>query len=140
MKEDKITPEEPQAETKKKSRFRLFTSDDEELNDDNLDLNLRTIFGGDFMTGRWFRKNIFFIFIVICMLIFYISLRYTYDKETLRTKDLEDTLLDRRYKLLTISSQLKEHLRPSVIEDNLADTTLHVPTTPPYVLPIEPTE
>lgn len=130
------TPDK-QADKKYSRRYMDFGDEEDELDDERVELNLRTFFGGDIFTDKWFQRHILFIILCVGLLILYVSERYACQKETLRTVQLEDTLLDRRYKLLTISSQLKEQLRPSVIEDNLTDTTLHTPTTPPYKLPVE---
>lgn len=53
---------------------------------------------------------------------------------------LTDTLLDRRYKALTRSSQLKEKTRRSYIEDALTDTTLQTPNTPSFNLKVDDEE
>jgi len=46
-------------------------------------------------------------------------------------------LLDRRYKALTRSSQLKERTRRSYIEQNLPDSALQTAKTPSFNLPVE---
>ena len=67
---------------------------------------------------------------VVARVIVYVSNRYSCQQEMIQTKMLTDTLLDRRYKALTRSSQLKEKMRRSVIENSLADTTLQTANTP----------
>ena len=57
-------------------------------------------------------------------------------QEMIRTKMLTDTLLDRRYKALTRSSQLKERMRRSNIEEALTDTTLQTANTPSFNLKV----
>ena len=99
-------------------------------------MSLRTVLGGDILASGWFRRQFWFIVLVVVMCIFYISNRYACQKEMIESTKLEDTLLDRRYKALTISSQLKELTRPSVVEEHLSDTALKVSTDPIYSLPV----
>lgn len=137
MKKDKLENPEVEEQEKKPFGYVDFGSDDDDDDDDRVDVNWRTILGGDILTRTWFKRNVLYILLCVVLLVFYISERYACQKETLRTVQLQDTLLDRQYKLLTISSKLKEQLRPSVIEENLADTALHTPTSPVFVLPVE---
>ena len=74
---------------------------------------------------------------LVGMAIVYVSNRYSCQQEMLETKVLSDTLLDRRYKALTRSSQLKERTRRSRIEESLVDTTLRTSITPSYNLRVE---
>lgn len=90
--------------------------------------------------GRWFRRQLRFIVMVVGMLIIYVSNRYSCQQEMIQTKMLTDTLLDRRYKALTRSSQLKEKTRRSYIEDALTDTTLQTPNTPSFNLKVDDEE
>ena len=90
--------------------------------------------------GRWFRRQFWFIVMVVGMLIVYVSNRYSCQQEMIQTKMLTDTLLDRRYKALTRSSQLKEKTRRSYIEDALTDTTLQTPNTPSFNLKVDDEE
>ena len=87
--------------------------------------------------GRWFRKQFWFIIMVVAMIIVYVSNRYSCQQEMIQTKLLTDTLLDRRYKALTRSSQLKEKTRRSYIEDALVDTTLQTSNTPSFNLKVD---
>ena len=77
------------------------------------------------------------IFEVIIMLIVYVSNRYSCQQEQILTKVLNDTLTDRRYKALTRSSQLKERMRRSYIEESLVDTTLQTAVTPSFYLQVD---
>lgn len=100
-------------------------------------ISLASILGGDVLAGPWFRKQIFYIIMCMGMVIVYISNRYTCQQKMIEQKMLTDTLLDRRYKALTRSAQLKERMRRSYIEESLEDTTLQTANTPSYNLKVE---
>lgn len=100
-------------------------------------ITLASILGGDILGGKWFRKQFWYIVMVVAMVIVYVSNRYSCQQEMIQTKMLTDTLLDRRYKALTRSSQLKEKMRRSVIENSLADTTLQTANTPLFRVQVD---
>ena len=102
-----------------------------------MNISLRTILGGDLLAGKWFRRQIWLIVLIAFYIIIYVSNRYACQQEMIESTRLADTLLDRRYKALTSSSQLKEMTRRSKVEENLEDSTLHTPTEPLYNLKIE---
>ncbi len=116
---------------------RLTADDQEEVERPHTSFSLRIIVGGDLLTKGWFRKNFWFIVMVVLMMIVYVSGRYSCQQEMITTKALTDTLLDRRYKALTRMSQLKERTRRSVIEESLADTALQTSVTPSYNLKVD---
>ena len=145
-----IPPEDEETETYASTRdrdvadaehalraLRDLTSDNDEQMPHNGKIKLSAILGGDMLGGQWFRKQFWFIVTLTAMLIVYISNRYYCQQEMLETKALSDTLLDRRYKALTRSSQLKEKTRRSYIEESLVDTTLQTANTPSFNLKIE---
>lgn len=98
---------------------------------------LSSILGGDILGGHWFRKQFWYIVMVVAMLIVYVSNRYSCQQQMIQTKLLTDTLLDSRYKALTRSSELKEKTRRSNIEESLADTTIQTSNTPSFNLTVE---
>lgn len=100
-------------------------------------ITLASILGGDILGGKWFRRQFWYIVMVVAMVIVYVSNRYSCQQEMIQTKMLTDTLLDRRYKALTRSSQLKEKMRRSVIESSLADTTLQTANSPLFKVHID---
>ena len=77
---------------------------------------------------------------VLLMLFVYVNNRYTCQQKLNEQSMLNDTLLDRRYKALTRSSQLKECMRRGYIEKVLTDTTLQTSNTPSYNLKVEEDE
>ncbi len=100
-------------------------------------VSLASILGGDILAGPWFRKQILYIVMCLAMGMVYISNRYTCQHKMIEQRNLNDTLLDMRYKALTRSAQLKERMRRSYIEESLQDTTLQTANTPSYNLKVE---
>lgn len=124
--------DEERKEKKAREAIKRLTSDDDEA----IELNLRTFFGGDFLFGPWFKKYFWYFVMVVAMLIIYVSNRYYCQQEIILSTRLNDTLQDRRYKALTLSSEIKSLTRRSVVEKNLNDTTLKTSTTPIYTLSV----
>lgn len=115
-----------------------FTDDDDEdTSSSTHKMTLASILGGDILAGAWFRKQFFYIVMVIGMIIVYISNRYNCQQQLIEQKSLNDTLLDRRFKALTRSSQLKERMRRGYIEEVLTDTTLQTSNTPSFNLKVD---
>ena len=56
-------------------------------------------------------------------------------REEIRREDLADSLVDRKFKYLTISSELTEFSMRSNVEDNVSDTTLRTSVESSYYLP-----
>ena len=117
--------------------MRELTSEDDSTRGN---FTLATILGGDLLGGRWFRRQFWYMVMVVGMIILYVSNRYSCQQEMIEMKNLSDTLLDRRYKALTRSSQLKERTRRSNIEESLLDTTLQTANTPSFNLVIDDEE
>lgn len=114
-----------------------ITSEEDEEQEAHTPLTLASVLGGDILGGRWFRKQFWYMLMLTGMIVVYVANRYACQQEMIQTKVLSDTLLDRRYKALTRSSQLKERTRRSYIEQNLPDSTLQTAKTPPFNLPVE---
>lgn len=113
-----------------------ITSEDEE-EDAFTPMTLASILGGDILGGKWFRKQFWYMLMLTGMILVYVANRYACQQEMIQTKVLSDTLLDRRYKSLTRSSQLKERTRRSYIEQNLSDSTLKTAKTPLFNLNVQ---
>lgn len=126
--------EEERDRKARKAFLRLTGSEDGE---EHVSMSLRSILGGDILAGRWFRRQILYILFLSLLAIVYVSNRYACQQEMIRGQHLADTLLDRRYKTLTLSSQLKEMTRRSNVEESLRDTSLQTSNAPLYRLRIE---
>ncbi len=119
-------------EEKAREALEILKSLDED--EERVKVSLRTILGGDILTSGWLRKQFWFIGLITFFTIIYISNRYAYQQEMIETKKLSDTLLDRRFKSLTRSSQLLEKTLRSRVEEDLLDSTLQTAKSPSYVL------
>lgn len=132
------TDDTPRSEEQKVMQaLRTITQDDNEDADEDMRLSLSSILGGDILGGRWFRRNVVYILMVIVMIIVYVSNRYACQREMIESKVLNDTLLDRRYKALTRSSQLKEKTRRSNIEEAVPDSAIRTANTPSFNLRLD---
>lgn len=117
--------------------LRDLTSEEDEPSSSHKPLTLGALLGGDILGGGWFRRQFGYIVMLVFMAMVYVSSRYAYQQRMLDNRMLTDTLLDRRYKALTRSSELKEKTRRSFIEESLADTTIQTAKTPSYHLKVE---
>lgn len=133
-KEEKKRKKEDKKERARRA-FRHFADED-----DDFDISLRSLLGGDIFGSKRFRRQIGY-FILLCVLaIIYISNRYAYQREEIRREDLSKQLNDRKFKALTISSELTEYSMRSSVEENLSDTTLRTSTKSSYYLPVDSVE
>ena len=130
---------EEEADKKALRALRNLTSEDDnpEGDDEHFKLTLSSILDGDILGGRWFKRQFWYIVMLVAMTIVYVSNRYSCQQEMIQSKLLNDTLLDCRYKALTRSSELKERTRRSYIEKSLTDTTLQTSNTPSFDLPVD---
>jgi len=98
---------------------------------------LRKILGGDFLTTNMLRRQIGVILLALAFTIIYISNRYSCQKSLIEIDRLNVELQDAKYKALSTSSELTERCRESNVLNalrNSTDTTLHVPSQPPYIV------
>lgn len=130
------TPPAPENDNKPQEKGNLLqqlTGSDEE---EGLGPLVRNAVGGDFLAGKWFRRQIGFILLLVVLALLYTTCRYACQKEITARQQLADTLLDRKYKVLTISSEFTERTRGSKIEEQLTDSTLHSPVKPLFTLSV----
>ena len=120
---------EEEVKVKKQDKEKLFN----ELTGSD-DVSLAAILAGDILAGSWFRQNFLYILFVTVLAVAYVSNRYFCQQEQIETKQLNEQLMDIRYKLLTTSSELRKNSRASIIEQHLKDTTLRAGTTPNFKL------
>lgn len=83
------------------------------------------------------RHNWKFLILLIAFIVVYVNLGYQIRDAIVENDRLNQEVLDRRYKALTQSSELRERTLRSRIEQQLADTTLRTTTERPYQLPVE---
>lgn len=129
---------EDQAEEEQKSaiqQLKDFVNEDEE-HAFRFNFNFKALVGGDGLS-RVLARNWFFILVVVFFTCCYVTTRYMMQGAMLEHDALTDTLIDRRYKALTLSSELLEHTLSSQIESSLADSTIHVPSEQAFSLKTE---
>lgn len=97
---------------------------------------LKMILRGEFLGSPAFRKELPLIGLIVVCSIIYISNRYACDAQVIEVTRLQDTLKDRRFKTLTVMSQLKNMMRPSHIEEHVKDTALQRSVEPVYSLKV----
>ncbi len=140
---DAAAPDAPKdsALGKEKKARRKDARDFDDFDEDTMpEFNLRSILGADFLGTRTLRNNFLYLLIVVFMLIVYVSNRYAYQRAVLRGETLAGELDDRRFKALTVSSELTEYTMRSRVEANLPDTTLRTAERPAFYLPVNPDE
>ena len=98
---------------------------------------LYKILGGDILTARLIRSQIWLIMLVVFFVIVYISNRYSVQQQLLEIDVLNKELKDAKYKALSSSSELTERCRESrgleMLRHN-KDSILKMPSQPPYII------
>lgn len=98
---------------------------------------LRKILGGDILSARLLRNNIWLILVIVGFTIIYISNRYSVQKYLIEIDKLNTELEDAKYRALSSSSQLTEKSRESHILEllkNRKDSVLKMSDRPPYII------
>lgn len=97
----------------------------------------KDIIGGDILATEFFRRQIKLIVLIMVLIVFYISNRYSVQQQLIRIKELRKTLTDIKYDNLARSSELMERSRQSHIEEYIAtrESDLQTATAPPYLIP-----
>ena len=146
----KKTKEEPQdtptdEKSEEKAEFHTFKEvlneqarEDEEPMSNNF--TLRKILGGDILSAKMMRSQIWLIIIIVLFVIVYISNRYSVQKNLLEIDNLNKELQDVKYKALSSSSQLTEKSRESHVLELLKqnnDSTLKMPEQPPFIIEVK---
>lgn len=102
-------------------------------------LNLRTILGGDILTAKMVRHQIWLFVLIVVFAIVYVAFRYQCQQDMIAIDKLEDELKDAKFKALSSSSTLTERCRESHVLDVLRqnqDSVLHIADQPPYIINI----
>lgn len=139
----------------KKTATALETADDEEgapslrtiirqqAIEDELPLTknvtLGKILGGEMLNTQFLRQQIWVIVLITLFIIVYISNRYKCQQNLIKIDNLQSELEDAKYRALSSSSDLTQQTRESKVLERLhndKDSTLHIPTQPPYIITI----
>lgn len=105
--------------------------------------SLRKILGGDILTARFIRSQIWVIVLLVFFLVIYISNRYSIQQDMIQIDDLQNQLQDKKYKALSGSSQITERSRESNVLkmlQNNKDSILRHATQPPYIINVPDNE
>ena len=136
--EEEKRKQEEEAEVRKiKVAIEEQAREDEQPQSSNF--TLRKILGGDILSARFFRNNIWLIITIVIFTIIYISNRYSVQKYLIEVDKLQNELEDAKYRALSSSSQLTEKTRESHILEILKtrkDSVLKMSDRPPYIIDI----
>lgn len=125
-----VAEEKPLSEMTFWEQLKAYADSDD---DEPMSFNFRAMLGGEGLP-RFFRRNWLFITIIVFFTCCYVTSRYMMQSAVLENRSLTDTLLDRRYKALTLNSELLERTLSSHIEEHLQDSTIHTPTEQAFPL------
>ena len=134
--EEKKREEEVEVE-KIKAAIEEQAREDEQPQSSNF--TLRKILGGDILSTRLLRNNIWLIITAVIFTIVYISNRYSVQKYLIEIDKLQKELEDAKYRALSSSSQLTEKTRESHILEILKtrkDSVLKMSDRPPYIIDV----
>lgn len=102
-------------------------------------VTLGKILGGEMLNTQFLRQQIWVIVLITLFIIVYISNRYKCQQNLIKIDNLQSELEDARYRALSSSSDLTQQTRESKVLERLhndKDSTLHIPTQPPYIITI----
>ena len=95
---------------------------------------VKSVFSGDLMTKGSIKNNLLLILEVGCLCFFYVSNRYTSERELREIDDLKKSVYDAKIEALTYSSQLMEICKQSQVEKAIKQQNLGLveSSTPPF--------
>lgn len=134
--EAKVAQEEQMSDKKEQSTLeQLKYSVTEDDNAPAATLTLRKILGGDILSAQMMRRQVWLCLLIALFLTVYVAFRYQCQQDMIDIAQLENQLVDAKYKALSSSSSLTERCRESQVLQMLRihqDSTLHVSNQPPY--------
>lgn len=102
-------------------------------------VTLGKILGGEMLNTQFLRQQIWVIVLITLFIIVYISNRYKCQQNLIKIDNLQSELEDAKYRALSSSSDFTQQTRESKVLERLhndKDSTLHIPTQPPYIITI----
>lgn len=136
-KDKKKTSRRPSAqEERARKAFHRFADLDED-DDIRPSMSLRGFFSGEMLGGSFFRRQLGYILLLAVLAIIYVSNRYACQRQDINNDKYLKELADRKFKLLTVTSELTEYSMRSNVEKLLPDTTLSVSTEAAFKLPVD---
>ena len=138
-----LTVEEEKEKEEKEEVEKIKAAIEEQAREDeqpqSSNFTLRKILGGDILSARLLRNNIWLIITIVFFTIVYISNRYSVQKYLIDIDKLRNELDDAKYRALSSSSQLTEKTRESHILEILKtrkDSVLKMSDRPPYIIDV----
>lgn len=137
--------EEQKIDENKASALKAAIKEQAREDESNLsnNISLRKIIGGDFLTAKMIRSQIWLVVLVVFITIIYIANRYSCQQDLIEIDKLSTELKDAKYKALSSSSQLTERCRESHVLEilkNNKDSVLHIANQPPYIIDVPDNE
>lgn len=102
-------------------------------------LSLRSILGGDILTGELVRSHIWLFAFIVALSTIYVAVRYQCQQDVIKIDRLNTQLTDAKYKASASSSTLTEKCRESHVLEILKqnkDSLLHQADQPPYIIEV----
>ncbi len=138
----KETPQEEQVQEKQQQHDtlqKIMQTASEEDPRPSSQMGLRTILGGDLLTTKIVRSQIWLFVLIVLFSIVYVAFRYQCQQDMITIDKLESELKDAKFKALSSSSTLTEKCRESHVLDILKqneDSLLHQADQPPFIIEI----
>lgn len=132
---DGDTPDAKQGSTLDKLHLTVSEDDNTPVGS----LSLKTVLGGDILTGM-LRRQVWLIMLIVAFITVYVASRYQCQQDMLDIDKLEKDLIDAKYKALSSTSNLTEQCRESHVLKalkNNQDSLLKPSDQPPYIINIE---
>lgn len=101
--------------------------------------SLRKILGGDVLSTSFMRRQVWLCVLIALFIVVYIGNRYSCQQAIIEIDALQKELKDAKYKALSSNSKLTELSRQSNVLEmlkNNKDSTLKMPTQPPYIITV----
>lgn len=100
-------------------------------------ITFREILGGNMLSARWIRSQIWLMLLIVLFTFTYVAFRYQCQQDMIQINKLKSKLKDAKYKALSTSSELTERCRESHILKMLKqqhDSLLQTSDKPPYII------
>lgn len=140
MQSEPSTPS-PKDQEAQEAREELRRIVQEQAREDELplstDFTLKKILGGEFLTAKLLRQQIWLVLLIVAFTIVYISNRYSCDQQRIEISKLTKELEEAKFKAMSSTSEFTEVSRESNVLEMLRknkDSVLHIPTQPPYII------
>ena len=101
--------------------------------------SLRKILGGDVLSTSFMRRQVWLCVLIALFIVIYIGNRYSCQQDIIEIDALQKELKDAKYKALSSNCKLTELSRQSNVLEmlkNNKDSTLKMPTQPPYIITV----